>query len=165
MILLNAIYFKGTWQKTFQPASEENFYLNKNEKVSAYFMRQSDDLKYTENRRAGVKVLDLPYIGTNIKMTIFLPYDSFEYGRYYRSVVKRQTSYKDKLNELENALNGELLEEIFSSMQKNDVAVNIPKFKIDFKVKLNDALKSVRIKYVFQNLNIFLKKKLLCRWE
>lgn len=125
MILLNAIYFKGTWPVPFIKSQYPfEFYLNKLEKVKTNYIENQGVFKY--GNIDDTLIIDLPYNGTNIKMTIILP------------------PKVDGLKDLESKLSRTFLKQLLDSMIDEDIEVIIPKFKIDFKIKLKEPLKKVR---------------------
>lgn len=79
LILTNAIYFLGKWKKPFEKkmTKEENFRdaSGKTEKVK--MMQQSGEAIYGETEE--FKVLDLPYAGDDLAMTVLLPVGPTDY--------------------------------------------------------------------------------------
>ncbi len=73
LVLTNAIYFKGQWDQPFNPEQtrEGPFYLSDGKQAAVPFMRQIERFKYGETSNA--QVLELPYSGNELAMTILLP--------------------------------------------------------------------------------------------
>lgn len=78
LVLVNAIYFKGTWMNKFLEAdtSKKTFYINKNQNFDVDMMTQMhQDYKYVEN--SDIQVLGLPYTGDKLDMFVILPKQRF----------------------------------------------------------------------------------------
>jgi serpin B len=77
MVLVNAVYFKGTWQTKFQPSSTRNapFHLTAKKKKSVPMMTQSGDFEYYENESATTpfQAVSLPYGDGHLGLYLFLP--------------------------------------------------------------------------------------------
>ncbi len=73
LVLTNAIYFKGDWQTPFKKdaTKELPFSLANGKKVDAPLMHRVGAYLYAENDR--FQMLDLPYNGRRISMTVVLP--------------------------------------------------------------------------------------------
>jgi DNA polymerase-3 subunit beta len=78
LVLVNAIYFKGSWENAFYSAPDHAFHLPGGG-VNAQMITRTDHFAYAQG--AGYQVVDLPYVG-GTSMTIILPdvgqFDSFE---------------------------------------------------------------------------------------
>nr|B2D1U1.1 RecName: Full=Corticosteroid-binding globulin; Short=CBG; AltName: Full=Serpin A6; AltName: Full=Transcortin; Flags: Precursor [Ursus arctos]ACB71035.1 corticosteroid-binding globulin [Ursus arctos horribilis] len=65
LILVNYIFFKGTWEHPFDPEStrQENFYVNKTTVVRVPMMFQSGTIKYLHDRVLPCQLVQLEYLG------------------------------------------------------------------------------------------------------
>ncbi len=123
MFLLNAIYFKGTWQKEFNEESTEKhpFYLENGENIQTEMMQRLDTLPYASNDL--FSAIELGYEKGNYNMYVFLP----ENGR--------------TLDELVNKLDQDNWETWMESFQEvQSVDIKLPKFKYEYEIMLNDVL-------------------------
>ena len=125
LVLVNAIYFKGTWEQTFKPAltSEEPFNPITGEAVMVKMMHQTGTFCYSETE--DLQVIELPYAGRDLSMLILLP----------KTV--------DGLSRVEESLTPGNLERWTSSLEKTEVRVWLPSFEIAFPFRLDDALISM----------------------
>ncbi|HBK59873.1 MAG TPA: serpin family protein [Firmicutes bacterium] len=73
LVLTNAIYFKGQWEQQFRPEQTEEaaFYLSSGKQAIVPFMHQIGTFKYAET--GSTQVLELPYSGNELAMTVLLP--------------------------------------------------------------------------------------------
>ena len=135
LILINAIYFKGSW---FEPFKEYNtkklpFHNSNNNFVEVDIMYQLyDNIMYYEDD--DVQMISLPYKSErlNSKMVIILP-------------------NKDKYSNFPlNYLKNKNLNEIISKLRwTENVHLYLPKFDYEFNVNLNEILKSIGMKIGF----------------
>ncbi|XP_062948246.1 corticosteroid-binding globulin [Cynocephalus volans] len=65
LILVNYIFFKGTWAQPFDPEStrEKNFHVNKTTTVKVPMMFQSSTIKYLRDSLLPCQVVQLDYVG------------------------------------------------------------------------------------------------------
>lgn len=141
MLLLNAIYFKGTWVNGFNlnknPRYMRNFYKTQDEIIKLNFMETDEKkFKFAQNDELKVQIIELPYANTSVKMYILLP--SFESG----------------VIELERSLNARKFNDLIKSMNLTDATVAMPKIKLDSDVSFNEPLKKVEIDEIFEFLII-----------
>ncbi|VDI74432.1 Hypothetical predicted protein [Mytilus galloprovincialis] len=75
VVLVNAIYFKGTWKKEFNKndTSQRNFFVKANEQKLVNMMYGEFDAKSGEDLSLDCKILQLPYQGNQISMVFVLP--------------------------------------------------------------------------------------------
>lgn len=144
MVLVNAIYFKGFWTYQFDPKATYRapFFLNENDSVDVDFMRVKKHFKYGFVEKLDATALELPYKDSDISMLILLP------------------NKRTGLAELEGKLTTVDLSEITSTMYSQEVNVEIPKFKIEFDIELNEPLRKVWGIFLFFFLLNFIKFKI-----
>lgn len=140
LVLVNAVYFKGDWQKKFdvKDTKEEDFHVSATETVRVPLMHKSKaKLWYGVNQDLNCQAIELPYAGDRLSMFVILPIAV------------------DGLGKLESSLSaGELLDarERFR-MQLRDVHVWLPKFKLDEQLGLTEILAKMGITDMF-NKNV-----------
>jgi serpin B len=122
LVLVNAIYFKDEWAKTFDSLATtiKSFYLNSTDTIHVYMMHKTENIKYYEN--SNTQVVEIPYKENKLSMIIFLPKE------------------EDKFKITENSLNNGLYTQIIDSLKIANVDLSLPKFTATFDFKLNDAL-------------------------
>ena len=123
LVLTNAIYFKGDWLSQFDKAAtrDEPFTLQSGKTVKAPTMRKTTEFRYMETPT--FQAVDLPYVGYDLSMTIFLP------------------RRKDGLPAFEKTLTADNLAEWLRSMrQPRKVILSLPKFKMTSSFRLKEVL-------------------------
>ena len=135
--IMNALYFKAKWAGyKYSPmfmeedTSSEDFQLNDGKKIKVDMMRATKYLEYAE--MDGYKVLVLPYANGKINMYILLPDENNIAGM----IEKLQTTLWSDI--LANLMHGA------------KVHIKLPKFNIEKKYTLNDALQSLGVRKPFE---------------
>lgn len=131
LILTNAIYFKGSWQKPFNPSVTKPhlFHVSHDTEKEVQMMWQKSDFRYTDDDL--VQVLELPYNGSGISMIVVLPKE----GR--------------TLHEVEQQLSLELFKHWISNLKQEPVEVYMPRFKIEFRLELRTVLMNMGMNDAF----------------
>ncbi|KAK5877318.1 hypothetical protein CesoFtcFv8_024835 [Champsocephalus esox] len=75
LVLVNAIYFKGKWDKQFKEGStvDAPFKMNKNDCKSVKMMQEKSKFLITSITEFNCQILEMPYKGKDLSMLIFLP--------------------------------------------------------------------------------------------
>lgn len=122
LVLTNAIYFYGNWQSQFTKGltKEDSFRLAPEKQVKVPMMTQKQLFRYMESDR--LQILELPYVGNDLSMIVLLP--------------KRV----DGLTRLECELSTENLKAWVDSLQKREILVFLPKFKMSSQFRLDKTL-------------------------
>ncbi len=132
LVLTNAIYFKGDWQAPFEKKATKDlpFTLADGTKVEAPLMYRVGSYLYAEND--AFQVLDLPYTGRRISMTVILP------------------RKPDGLPAVEKDLIGGKLDAILRGLRyEREVHVHLPRFKVEKSFALNEPLQALGMKSAF----------------
>ncbi len=134
LVLVNAIYFKGNWQNTFdsKETKEMPFYVSETKKVNIPMMYQEGKFNYGEDEK--LQVLELPYSRNEISMIILLPKKGIN------------------LSEIEKDLSIEKLNFLFSKLSSQRVDVYIPKYKLEKRFILNKPLMSLGMRDAFDDM-------------
>jgi serpin B len=113
LVLTNAIYMLAKWKTEFDPArtAAEPFHVG-SETPSVNTMHRTGTFSYAE--ADGVQILEMPYVGDRLAMTIVLP------------------RAEDGLAAVEAALDAQTFERWVGALaDANDLPVSLPKFRIE----------------------------------
>ena len=135
LILVNAIYFKGSWMKKFKQDTEKRVFKNyDNKKVMVDTMYQSFTYYYYYEDEK-IQMISLPYQNSNMdyKMVIILPRDN-KYSSSYDYLNKENVNFTKLISKLK------IVEE---------VELYLPKFEIEYEISLNEILKKMGMKKAF----------------
>jgi serpin B len=131
MFLINAIYFKGTWQYEFDKENTEDdvFNLAGGGTADCKMMKIRGRFDYYEDD--DVQIIDLPYGDGDFSMTIFLPTPGVD------------------INEFAANLDESRWENYLTSLNSDSGTLELPKFKLEYKLKMNDVLKALGMSIAF----------------
>ena len=135
--IMNALYFKAKWAGSkYEPmfreegTRSEDFHLKNGKTVKAKMMRNTSYHEYAE--MDGYKVLVIPYANGKFNMYVMLPDENDIEGM----IEKLQTtSWSDIRANLK---------------QDTEVHVKLPKFNIENKYNLNEALEALGVRKAFE---------------
>ena len=118
MILINAIYFKGKWEKAFDPelTTKKKFMNFNKEPKEIDFMYMKAKFNYFEDSEH--KVISLKYKNDDIEALIILPQKEIDINNYI-------VNFK-----LEN------YNSLIQNLRKKQVKFSLPKFEINFSAEL-----------------------------
>ena len=134
LFLINAIYFKGNWSNEFDKnqTAQYPFYITSGRRKQHPMMSQEGDYRYYESEQ--FQAVSLPY-GKDGKFSfyIFLPKQNSNLKAFYQN------------------LNVENWEKWMTQFNKQKGFIRLPRFKTDYEVTLNDALKTLGMEEAFSN--------------
>ncbi|XP_056099246.1 leukocyte elastase inhibitor-like isoform X3 [Rhinichthys klamathensis goyatoka] len=146
LVLVNAIYFKGNWEKKFpkEATRDGQFKLNKNQTKPVKMMYQKEKFPLAFIPEINSQVLELPYDRKNLSMLIILPNE-----------MEDDTT---GLQKLEKALTYEKLMEWTKPevMRQQEVQISLPRFKMEEKYDMKSFLINMGMEDVFdmQKVNL-----------
>lgn len=132
LYLINAIYFKGTWEHEFKKSAtrDEDFHLFSGKTASVKMMHMHrEDFSYLEN--AEFQAINLFYKDKRLSMFVFLP------------------SKSSSLDKFEADLTVEKLEGWCKRFGRREGSLAMPRFKIEDKMKLKEPLSSLGMAIAF----------------
>jgi serine protease inhibitor len=126
LYLMNAIYFKGSWTHRFDRGltRDEPFHRSDGTQQQVRMMTLPK-AKVRHFQTEDVQVVDLPYSREAFSMTFVLP----GHGR--------------SIDELVGSLDGPLWDEWMERLADSELDVQIPRFRLEYGQKLNDALRAL----------------------
>lgn len=133
LVLLNAIYFKGTWQTQFNESntSKKPFYNGGVNEVQVDTMSGEFLAQHGVYSDMDVEVVDLPYRGLDFSMTVLLP------------------TQRDGVEALKRNLTVETLQHLIGRLAERRVDVQLPKFKLETSYELKEPLQALGIRRIF----------------
>lgn len=131
MFLINAIYFKGKWSEQFDKAKtkDQPFKLADGRQKPHPMMTQSGNYSYFEGE--GFQAVSLPYGDRRVSLYVFLP--------------REGTS----LDQFHNQLTASNWDSWMTEFQKTPGEIALPRFKLEYDISLNDALKAMGMGLAF----------------
>ena len=129
MFLINAIYFKGIWQKQFDKSktTDAMFHNADGTTSTVPMMTRGEGASAVFNPE--YEAVDLPYGNSAYTMTVVLPHGDID--AFAESFD--QTKWND----------------LVSSLHDSEMAVNLPRFKIEWKRQLNGDLQQLGMRLAF----------------
>uniref|UniRef100_A0A663MNW1 Serpin B10 n=1 Tax=Athene cunicularia TaxID=194338 RepID=A0A663MNW1_ATHCN len=139
LVLVNAIYFKGNWEKKFleKNTSEMPFRLSKTKTKPVQMMFLRDAFLIFHETTMKFKIIELPYVENELSMFVLLP-DDISGNTNGLEQVERELTY-EKLAEWTKSAN----------MMKAEVDLYLPKLKLEENYDLKSTLSSMGIKNAF----------------
>uniref|UniRef100_A0A8C9MFL3 Serpin B10 n=1 Tax=Serinus canaria TaxID=9135 RepID=A0A8C9MFL3_SERCA len=138
MVLVNAIYFKGKWEKKFleKNTSEMPFRISKTKTKPVHMMFLKDKFFILHETTMKFRIIELPYVENELSMFLLLP-DDINDNTTGLELVKELTY--EKLSEWTKSDN----------MMKAEVDLYLPKLKLEENYDLKSPLSSMGIQNAF----------------
>lgn len=135
MVLANAIYFKGTWEKQFisNDTRKRDFVVGPNDLITVDLMNGKFKAASGVNKELDCKVLQLPYVGNELSMIFILPND------------------QNGLSKLESSLTFSTFNRIMRATIKQETIICIPKFVVETHYDLKPILSKLSITEIFDH--------------
>ncbi len=129
LVLVNAIYLKAPWQNQFQASATRpaTFTRADGAQVDVPTMHENEEMPYASGD--GWRAVELRYAGGRLAMTLIEPED---------------------LAAFESGLTGARFDEIVSALETRQVALAMPRFKLETKSDLNKMLEALGMPLAFQ---------------
>ncbi|MFC2077054.1 serpin family protein [candidate division KSB1 bacterium] len=139
MFLINAIYFKGTWTSEFNEdeTKDDEFTRLDGSKTPCKMMIQTGDFEYFSND--DFQAVNLPYGDGEFSMTVILPYEGTD------------------INELVGNMDGGQWDSWLNGLAEQSVTIELPRFKLEWELKLNDVLQALGMSVAFSGEADFTK--------
>jgi len=130
MYLINAIYFKGTWQYQFDSTKTQinNFYAENDSIIKHQQMQLETNLNYYSGN--GFAAVELPYGNSAFNLVMVKP-DTGKISEFISNMTDLKWS------------------NMIQSMKLSTVVVKMPKFKFELKSLLNNTLKNMGMNLAF----------------
>uniref|UniRef100_A0A8C3TL40 Serpin B10 n=1 Tax=Catharus ustulatus TaxID=91951 RepID=A0A8C3TL40_CATUS len=138
LVLVNAIYFKGKWEKKFleKNTSEMPFRISKTKTKPVQMMFLKDTFFILHETTMKFRIIELPYVKNELSMFVLLP-DDISDNTTGLELVKELTY--EKLAEWTKSDN----------MMKAEVDLYLPKLKVEENYDLKSPLSSMGIQNAF----------------
>ncbi|WP_052131569.1 serpin family protein [Planococcus sp. CAU13] len=136
VILLNAIYFNGTWQYTFieKMTEEQPFYPSDGSTTEVPLMVLEEELAYMETDQ--FQAVALPYGEGEMNMHVFLPAEN------------------SSLDEFKSSLDNETWSDWMKNFESREGLVKLPKFELEYEVNLNETLQDFGMETAFNYVDL-----------
>ena len=131
LFLINAIYFKGNWQDEFDKSQTRPgiFHLPNGGEKQVQMMRREGEYPYF--RGENFEATSLPYGDGRLSMYIFLPNPNSNLNKFLRD------------------LNTGNWEQWIPQLQDRRQTMMLPRFKLEYEIRLNDALEALGMGIAF----------------
>lgn len=134
LFLINAVYFKGSWAVKFDKeyTRDRDFTLLDGSKKKVPMMA-SISKSFGSYFEDGFEAVSLPYGSGKVRMYIFLPNTDSSLEKFIKNLNAK--NWKDWM----------------SKFREEEVAVILPKFKLEYEVNLNNSLKELGMGIAFSH--------------
>ncbi len=131
LYLINAIYFKGTWQFPFKESDTQksDFYLSEGGAVPVQMMHKDARMNYLEGDN--FQAVMLPYADERLNLCVILPAEN------------------ENIDSFIAKLTPELWNEWMNKIYFKKGMLGLPKVKLDYKVELSKSLKQLGMPCAF----------------
>jgi len=131
MMIVSAIYFKAAWQRPFQTnlTQDQPFTTTAGAQVTVPMMQQHGFFEHLKNDQ--FEAVRLPYIGNTARMVVMLPAQGSDVDALRRQLTPQNWAAWS------------------AAFAPNQGTLRLPRFKTEFEITLNDALKNMGMGIAF----------------
>ena len=130
LILVNALYFNAPWERAFDPeTTHEAVFHGKKADVNVPMMARKAMFNYAEYQ--GAKMIELPYAGERYSMYVVLPPSGMDPDALIPYIGEKE------------------FDAAMSMLAPKEVALTMPKYKLETSLLLNNTLKNMGIRTAF----------------
>ncbi|NXM72182.1 A1AT2 antiproteinase, partial [Serilophus lunatus] len=133
MVLINYIFFKGSWEKPFNNLNtrDDDFFLDAKNSVKVKMMHQNKAFNIHRDEALSCWVVEIPYTG-NVTSLFILPDEG-------------------KMKQVEDALLSETVSNWMKSLNKRKIYLDLPKFSISGSYDIKSMFEKMGVKEVFSD--------------
>ncbi|KAF2899766.1 hypothetical protein ILUMI_06420 [Ignelater luminosus] len=139
LVLVNAVYFKGAWDDTFDKKDTVTapFFITETpeNKVDCQMMRKTAYYDYRIDEELDAKIVELPYRNLNVSMVVILP-----------NLIDGITKLEEKLMNVD-------LTTLTENMENEELELSLPKFKMETTMDLKPILEEMGLGTIFDASN------------
>nr|WP_281423142.1 serpin family protein [Paenibacillus oenotherae] len=130
MFLINALYFKGDWRHKFlrMDTTDQPFRLLDGSSITVPMMEQTKEFPYL--KAEAFQAIRLAYVNENWNMILVLPNDGIELSEVQEKWLKDLSSWRE-------------------GFQTSTVKLGLPRFKVEFQLKMKDTLQAMGMETAF----------------
>lgn len=130
-VVLNAIYFKGAWEKQFDEklTRDDDFRLTADRVAKVPTMHQVAAFNVVQTQT--YEAIQLPYYKSDLSMVVVAP------------------THIDGLSDLETHFDAQLAGSILSGLSNQRIALSLPRFRIEFGADLISGFRSLGMRLAF----------------
>ncbi|XP_071445371.1 serine protease inhibitor 42Dd-like [Hetaerina americana] len=145
LILTNAIYFRGIWEKKFNinRTTLEEFSTDPNISGSKIYLSGPEQTKKVPM----MKQINRFLAGSDASMRakwVHIPFDNKEF-----SMVLVMPTDEEGINSLSRRLTKENIDKIINTKTQKSVVLGLPRFKISTELRLDESLKRLGVRTIF----------------
>lgn len=131
MLLLNALYFKGEWNKQFSESNTEEAPFTKSDGSITTVMMMNQTLNTGYSMDNNMQLVSLPFKNCNIEMQFILPRRGMDIQEAAGYLAENYDTLNSNIN------------------YSKKIALSLPRFKVEYKKSLKEALSGMGMSDAF----------------
>ncbi|NXP61166.1 A1AT protein, partial [Chloropsis cyanopogon] len=133
MVLINYIFFKGSWERPFNSLStrDDDFFLDAKNSVKVEMMHQNKNFNVHRDEKLSCWVVEIPYRG-NVTSLFVLPDEG-------------------SMKQVEDALLKETVSNWLRALEKREIYLDLPKFSVSGSYDVMNLFKKMGVTEVFSD--------------